>query len=163
MNLNRLKKVIGVRGQLSRLAEAAGVKHSTILKIATGKTRNPGYLTVERITRALDEIERAANQDSPEKAPVRRSSSGVGRHTRGRSVSPAPPQGDAEPGRVAHSESESDGCGSVPPEGRAHTPTPSGERRERARRKLQRMQKDGLIRPGATLEAETPPPTGDHE
>jgi transcriptional regulator with XRE-family HTH domain len=40
---------------LTALAEASGIKVSTLYAIASGRVKNPGVLTLEAIKKALDE------------------------------------------------------------------------------------------------------------
>lgn len=42
-----------VKGQWRDLAESSGIPYSTLTKIAQGKTRNPGFDTVQAIDAAL--------------------------------------------------------------------------------------------------------------
>lgn len=53
-----IEKFIGrERGNLARLAAETGLSHTALWKIASGRTPNPGILTVQRIQAALARLE----------------------------------------------------------------------------------------------------------
>lgn len=52
----RLKGALESRGNLSAIAREASVGHSVVLKIASGKTKNPGIRTVEKIEAAMKSL-----------------------------------------------------------------------------------------------------------
>lgn len=54
------------RGAASAIAKEAGLSPSVIHKIAFGIVKNPSYVTVERISAALDRLESAPSGVSPE-------------------------------------------------------------------------------------------------
>lgn len=53
---DRLRDALETRGNLSAIAKEAAVGHSVILKIASGKTKNPGIQTVAKIERAMESL-----------------------------------------------------------------------------------------------------------
>ena len=61
---SRIKTALLTRGNLAFLAKEADVNHATILKIAHGKTSNPGINTVAAIERALDKLERESAREA---------------------------------------------------------------------------------------------------
>jgi transcriptional regulator with XRE-family HTH domain len=56
------------RGGVSELSALSGLSHTSICKIRDGKSENPGVLTVQRLSTALDkldaELSASASSDS---------------------------------------------------------------------------------------------------
>ena len=52
----RLQAAVAKRGTTARLARITGLSHTAVLKIARGKTTNPGVNTVEALERALGQL-----------------------------------------------------------------------------------------------------------
>lgn len=55
--MNLRKALNSFDGSLRGLARSAKVSHATLISIRDGKNLNPGYLTVQRIEKALLDIE----------------------------------------------------------------------------------------------------------
>lgn len=63
LHLLRLRLQDLERGGISELSRISGIAHTTIMKIRDGKSANPGVLTVENLSKALDKLE--AEQSAP--------------------------------------------------------------------------------------------------
>lgn len=57
---NVVRRLGEKKGQWGRVSETSGVPYDTVTKIAQGKTKNPRINTIERLDRALREMEAAA-------------------------------------------------------------------------------------------------------